>query len=129
MTHTISELGMDGNWICRSLLMDRLNINEGMFVENAIAQIPNSSGHRLFYYSRSDPDTRRNSIEIDFLIMVRGDICPVEVKSSVSTKHVSLDKFREKFGKRIGQPYVLCLKDVEEKDGILYLPLYMPQLL
>lgn len=129
VTHAISELSMEFNGIYRSLLMDRMNINEGMFVENAIAQILNANGHRLYYYSRSDPDTRRNSIEIDFLIMVRGEVCPVEVKSSASTKHISLDKFREKFGKRIGQPYILCLKDVEEKDGILYLPLYMAQLL
>ncbi len=129
ITHAISELGMDMESVYAGLLMDRLSLNEGMFVENLVCQMLNASGHRLFYYSRSSSNDRRNDIEIDFLVMRNGRICPVEVKSARSTKHVSLDKFRERFGKRIGQPFILCTKDVGEKDGIVYLPLYMAPLL
>ncbi len=129
ITHAISELSMDMDSVYADLLMDRLNLNEGMFVENLVCQMLNASGHRLFYYSRSSPNDRRNDIEVDFLVMRNGKICPVEVKSASSTKHVSLDKFRERFGKRIGQPFILCTKDVGEKDGIVYLPLYMAPLL
>lgn len=129
ITHAISELSMDMDSVYADLLMDRLNLNEGMFVENLVCQMLNASGHRLFFYSRSSPNDRRNDIEVDFLVMRNGKICPVEVKSASSTKHVSLDKFRERFGKRIGQPFILCTKDVGEKDGIVYLPLYMASLL
>lgn len=129
VTHAVSELGMDADRVYADLLMDRMNLNEGMFAENLVAQTLVANGRRLFFYSRSDPDTRRNSIEIDFLVMKDGKVCPLEVKSSRSTKHVSLDKFMERFGKRIGQPVILCLKDIEERDGILYLPIYMSMFL
>ncbi len=125
VTHTISELSMDPDAVYGDLLMDRLNLNEGMFVENMIAQMFTAGGHRLYFYSRKDNRSRLNSLKIDFLIMKDGQICPIEVKSSKNTKHVSLDKFREKFGKRLGQSYILCTKDIEVRDGIVYLPLYM----
>lgn len=129
ITHTVSELNMDANSVYADLLMDKLNLNEGMFIENLVCQMLNASGHALYYYSRSNPNDRKNEIEVDFLVMRNGKICPVEVKSSSSTKHVSLDKFIKRFGKRIGQPFILCTKDITENDGILYLPLYMASLL
>ena len=43
--------------------------------------------------------------------------------------HSSLDKFRRKFGKQVGDSFVLCTRDVVEKDGVTYLPLYMAPLL
>ena len=106
-----------------------LGVNEGMVMENYVAQAFTASGRRLFFYSRYDLENAANRMEIDFLIR-RGDkICPVEVKSGNSRSHASLDKFRAKFGKRIGEPFVLCIKDYMEKDGVTYLPLYMAQLL
>lgn len=129
ITHTVSELNMGADSVYADLLMDKLNLNEGMFVENLVCQMLNASGHDLYFYSRSNPNDRRNEIEVDFLVMRNGKICPVEVKSSSSTKHVSLDKFINRFGKRIGQPFILCTKDVTEKDGIVYLPLYMASFL
>ncbi len=125
ITQSISALSLDTNETYRAILADRLGMNEGMFVENAVAQMLTAEGRRLFFYSRSDHNDRRNDIEVDFLIMKDGKVCPVEVKSSKSTKHVSLDKFRERFGKRIGQPYILCTRDIGVRDGIVYLPLYM----
>ena len=40
-------------------------------------------------------------------------------------RHASLDKFRAKFGDRLGESFILCTKDVAQKDGITRLPLYM----
>ena len=106
-----------------------LGVNEGMVMENYVAQALTASGRRLFFYSRYDLENAANRMEIDFLIR-RGDkISPVEVKSGNSRSHASLDKFRAKFGKRIGESFVLCTKDLAEKDGVTYLPLYMAQLL
>ncbi len=103
-----------------------LGINEGMVIENSVAQALSASGRRLFFYSRYDLETAANRMEIDFLIR-RGDrICPVEVKSGRNyARHASLDKFRAKFGDRLGESFVLCTKDVARKDGITRLPLYM----
>lgn len=129
ITHAMSELRMDANAVCRELIMGCLNLNEGMFAENAVAQALVATGHRLYYYSRSDPETRRNSVEVDFLIMDDGKVRALEVKSGRSTKHVSLDKFEARFGKRTGQPCILCTRDLEERGGILYLPLYMAMFL
>ncbi len=119
----------------KSLLLGKIGINEGMFAENIVAQCLRANGRNLFFYSRpakkaspnGDGDEKR--LEIDFLIRRKGKICPVEVKSGDRLTHASLDAFVEKFGKRLGQPYVLCMKDVQEKDGIVYLPLYMASVL
>ena len=43
--------------------------------------------------------------------------------------HASLDKFRRKFGKRLGAAYILSTKDVMVKNGIYHLPLYMAMFL
>ena len=64
-------------------------------------------------------------MEIDFLIRRAGKISPIEVKSVGYQHHASLDNFMKKFSNRLGTPYILYMKDVMEKDGIVHLPLYM----
>jgi len=68
-------------------------------------------------------------MEIDFLIDINGKICPVEVKSSAYRAHSSLDKFRKKFSKKIGDSYILYTKDFMIKDDVKHLPLYMAMFL
>ena len=103
--------------------------NSGMIAENAVAQSFTMSGRPLFFYSRRNPESHRNELEIDFLIRRDGAICPVEAKSGKYQSHASLDKFCAKFKGRLGQPYILYTKDVMEKDGIVHLPLYMAMFL
>lgn len=64
-------------------------------------------------------------MEIDFLIADGKKISPIEVKSGNYRSHASLDKFRKKFSKTVGTPYILYPKDVMQKDDIWHLPLYM----
>ncbi|MGN0885726.1 MAG: ATP-binding protein [Candidatus Spyradenecus sp.] len=109
----------------KQLLTGNLAINEGMFMENVVAQMLRASGKRLFFYSRRNPTTHRPEIEIDFLIQRGERICPIEVKSGNYRSHTSLDKFRQRFGKAIGEPIILYPKDLMLRDGILHLPLYM----
>lgn len=106
-----------------------LYINEGMIMENYVAQAFSCNERKLFFYSRYDLSSAENRIEIDFLIR-RGDkICPVEVKSGNYRSHLSLDKFKKKFKKRIGETFILYTKDVMLKDDIIHLPLYMAMFL
>ena len=106
-----------------------LYINEGMVMENYVAQAFVFSGRRLFFYSRYDIKNSEARMEIDFLIRIGDKISPVEVKSGNYRSHKSLDKFKNKFKNRIGDSFILYTKDLMEKDGILHLPLYMASFL
>ena len=113
------------NQIYRDLLLDKLNINEGMIVENCIAQALRANGHSLYYYEVNNPENPSDDMEIDFVITEGNKLSPIEVKSANYKKHSSIDKFKKKFGKKIGTRYVLHTKDVKVEKDLVYLPLYM----
>lgn len=129
VTHTFMDAAFTDNELYKAILFDRLDINEGMIMENVVAQMLRQNGHKLYFYSRNDNRRRENHMEIDFLITERKKISPVEVKSANYRSHASIDKFRKKFTSKIGTPYILYPKDVMEKDGIWHLPLYMAMFL
>ena len=129
VTQTFMDGAFTDNELYKAILFDKLDINEGMIMENIVAQMLRRNGHKLYFYSRSDPDHRENHMEIDFLITENKKIAPVEVKSGNYRSHASLDKFRKKFSRKIGTSYILYTKDAMEKDGILHLPLYMAMFL
>ena len=129
VTHTFKDKNYTDNELYRAILFDKLNINEGMIVENAVAQMLRLHRERLYFYSRSDSQNRENHMEIDFLITEGKKIAPIEVKSGNYRSHASLDKFRRHFSSVIGDSYILHTKDVMVKDGIIHLPLYMAELL
>lgn len=113
------------NEIYKAILFDKLNINEGMIMENFVAQTLKSKGYELFYYSKNDNDIIENNMEVDFLIVQDKKINPIEVKSGDYKKHTSLDRFKKKFKKNVGTRYVLHTKDLKVEGDIVYLPLYM----
>lgn len=129
VTMSMMDRGLGDEDFYRDILLDRMNVNEGMFAENIVAQMLRANGTKLFFYSRADRDNRDETMEIDFLVRIGGKICPVEVKSGDRIQCSSLEKFKKKFGRKVGQPYVLCTRDLHEKDGVLLLPLYMAFLL
>jgi HSP90 family molecular chaperone len=55
----------------------------------------------------------------------RHNIIPIEVKSSQRYTLSSLRKCVKKYSRYLAEPIVLHTSDLTEKDGILYLPLYM----
>ncbi len=115
------------------ILSESLEVNAGMLIENVVAQMLRAAGQELYYYSNSDRREAANRMEIDFLIdkpdlTRRHNVMPIEVKSSRSYSTVSLDKFRVKFARQLATPYVLHTKNLEEKNGVMYLPLYMASL-
>lgn len=120
--------------IYQKLMFEKLEINEGMLVENVVAQMLKAANHKLFFYSNYDKENAENRMEIDFLIQKkivtsRHNISPIEVKSSSNYTLTSLKKCVNKFGQYLAESYVLHSKDLEVKNGIIYLPLYMTHLL
>lgn len=116
------------------LLNDDIELNEGMIVENVVAQMLRAAGHKLYFYSNSDRNVAENRMEIDFLIaksktQTRGNVSPIEVKSGRKYSTVSMDKFRAKYAPFLDTPFVLHKKDLQVKDGVVYLPLYMAPML
>ena len=129
VTHTFRDNEYADNGLYRAILFDKLHINEGKIFENAVAQALRTSGHRLYFYSRVESQNRRNNIEIDFLIVRKNKVSPIEVKSASYRYHSSLDKFSAKFSKTIGEPYIVYTKDVMVKEGITHIPAYMAMFL
>ena len=97
--------------------------------ENIVAQMLRTAGNELFFYSNVSR-VAEDRMEIDFLVRKpsvtdRHNISPVEVKSSSRYSLTSLEKFTNKYGKYLATPFVLHTGDLAEKDGVIYLPLYM----
>ena len=118
----------------RKILLDKLEMNSGMIVENIVAQMLRTAGHKLFFYSNSTMTDRDSRMEIDFLIAkskitTRHNISPIEVKSSARYTLTSLRKCIAKYGSYLSTAYVIHPADLKEEDNIIYLPLYMCPLL
>ena len=129
VTHTFMDSQFTENELYKAILFDKLNINEGMIMENVVAQMLRSRGHKLYFYSRTDNINRENHMEIDFIITEGKKISPIEVKSNNYNSHSSLDKFKNKFQSKIANSYILYSKDVMIKDNIIHLPFYMAMFL
>ena len=129
VTQTFMDKTFTDNELYKAVLFDKLDINEGMIMENVVAQMLRCNGHKLYFYSRNDNEHRENHMEIDFLITEQKKISPIEVKSANCRSHSSLNKFNKKFSSKIGTSYILYPKDVMIKDGIVHLPLYMAMFL
>lgn len=118
--------------VYRSILRGNIGVNEGMLVENVIAQMLVAAGHRLFFYSQSGKGKKENRMEIDFLVTRpyanaagKPRVSPIEVKSPRQYGTTSLDRFKEKFGRRVGTQYVLHPKQMQIEGDRMCLPLYM----
>lgn len=134
ISHAFNLKTIMGNELYLKLALGKLEVNEGMLVENVVAQMLKASGHELFFYSNNSKYSAEDRMEIDFLISKpvitnRHNISPIEVKSSNSYTITSLNKLRTKFAPMLAESYVLHPADVEVKDGVVYLPLFMASLL
>lgn len=132
VTLAFSDNRQTSEEVYRAVLLDDIGVNEGMLVENVVAQMLVASGHRLFFYSQSGKKEGEDRMEIDFLVVRpyadaagKPRVSPIEVKSPRQYGTTSLDRFRDRFGKRVGTQYVLHPKQLRIEDGREYLPLYM----
>lgn len=108
--------------IYKQLIVDKLGVNLGMVMENAVAQALACSGHELFFH-------RFDRYEVDFLLASGKKLLPIEVKSSSYSTHKSLDNFREKYSDRVKNSYVIYSRDLKREGDVTYIPFYMTSLL
>ena len=131
VSHLFADNGETPHEVYRDILLGKLEINEGMFTENAVAQQLVCSGRGLYFYSRRDDRDWSNTMEVDFLVTRGYDdaagrmrVSPVEVKSTKRYGARSLDKFKDKFGSRVGTRYILHPRPMEVSGDLVRLPLY-----
>lgn len=127
VTMQFKDKDFTDNIIYEKLLSDKLSANLGYLYENAVAQAIVSSGNQLFYYTFTNDKIKKN-YEIDFILSKKNKICPIEVKSSNYRKHISIDKFYEKFSNRILKRYIIHTKDISKDKDIQCIPIYLSSL-
>lgn len=112
----------------KALIFDKLGINQGMILENMVAQMLRANGYSLYFHEfldRSESEEKEKKYEIDFLIIKKKKICPIEVKSSGYKRHKSFDRFKQKYQLKMEDRYIVYAKDLRQENGITYMPFYM----
>ena len=112
----------------KALIIDDLGINQGMIIENMVAQMLRASGHGLYFHEylyKSEDSEKEKKYEIDFIIVKKRKICPIEVKSSNYKSHKSFDYLIKKYQLKMEDRYIIYTKDLRYEDGITYIPIYM----
>lgn len=122
------------NDIYRKIVLGKLSLNNGMFMENMVAQMLAANRHKLYFYSNADRDDKESRMELDFLIPKskitnQHNINFIEVKSGTRYDLTSLEKAIKKYADEMNQAIVLHPGNLKQEDGILYLPVYMGFLL
>ena len=113
------------NELYKAILLDKLQVNEGMLLENMVAQNIRANGRRAYYYKETSRENKKTVMEIDFLIRDGNKLVPIEVKSGENRSIKSLTAFKEKYGKKVGRCIVLHHGEIRREDNILWLPYYM----
>ena len=103
------------------LLSDSLPANLGYLYENAMATTITSFGKDL-YYSTWEHEGRKNSYELDFLVVKGTKIMPIECKSAKTESHKSLDDFCRRYHSRITSPTIFSQKDFSRNGNIMAYP-------
>ena len=113
-----------GDNIYSRLLSDKLPADLGYLYENVAAQII-ASTNRTPYYHTWEKEGSTHYFEVDFLLQAGAKIIPVEVKSSATKNHESIDAFCTKFSSRIGRPLLISQKDDGNEGQLMLKPVYM----
>ena len=116
--------------VYRKIILGKLSLNEGMFMENIIAQMLKANGHELYFYSNSSRDNKEDRMELDFLLLKskitnKHNINIIEVKSGETYSLTSLKKAVNKYSVQINKAFVLHPDNVVVEGDITYLPVYM----
>lgn len=106
---------------CKLQILDNNpDINKGAVYENYVAQELFAHGYPTYYYNS------KTNGELDFVVEHHGHVLPIEVKSGKDYKrHSALNNVLNNHNYGINEAYVLCNNNLEVKDKITYLPIYM----
>ncbi|MCR5686339.1 MAG: AAA family ATPase [Lachnospiraceae bacterium] len=110
--------------IYSKLLRDKLSADLGFLYENAVAQMITAAG-RSAYYHTWQKENSTHYYEVDFLLQDKAKLLPLEVKSSATKKHESVDAFCKKYSQYVSQAILLSQKDVGKDNGLKLKPIYM----
>lgn len=113
------------NELYKSILFDKLHVNEGMIIENMVAQCLRANGHNVFFYKKVNKETKKTEMEIDFLIRKNSKVIPIEVKSGGHKSISSINKLKATYEKRIGNGIILHHGEIKQEENSLWLPYYM----
>ena len=112
------------NVIYQKLLTNKLTADLGYVYENVVSQMLVASGKKLYYHTWPTENGKRN-YEVDFLIPDGGKVSVIEVKSSQSKEHPSIDNFVKKYSARILQSYLIHGKDMRKDGALKCIPFYI----
>lgn len=134
LSMAFDEKGLVDEEIYKKILFDKLSFNEGMIIENIVAQMLVSGKRKLYFYSRNDRKDSSEKMEIDFLIAKNNvtskhNITPIEVKSGKNYTYSSLNKFKAKYKDYLNKSIIIHQDDLKQENEVLYLPIYMTPLL
>ena len=133
ISHAFSENKAALAEIVKAILFGKLEVNKGMIIENAVAQMFRAAGQELYFHFNDDRKNAANTMEVDFVltkskVSAAHNVYPIEVKSNKEYSTTSLERFQSKFKRYVATPVVLHPKDLATRNGIGYLPLYMAPL-
>lgn len=134
LSMTFNEKAIVSEEIYKKILFDKLSFNEGMILENIVAQMLVANNRKLYFFSKNDRQNSSETMEIDFLISSnkvtsKHNIIPIEIKSGERYTFTSLEKLKNKYSEYLAEPIIIHTKDLKEDKGILYVPVYMTGLL
>ena len=134
LSMTFNEKEIISEGIYKKILFDKLAFNNGMIMENMVAQLLTAAGNKLYFFSKYNKENSKDAMEIDFLISKssitsKHNIIPIEVKSGKNYTYASLKKLYDKYNDYLAQPIILHTSDLKIENDILYLPIYMTMLL
>lgn len=66
ISHAFDERGIVTSELYQKLMFDKLEVNEGMLVENIVAQMLRAAGHKLYFFSKYSAKEADERMEIDF---------------------------------------------------------------
>lgn len=134
LSMTFNDREITSEEIYKKILFNKLTFNNGMIVENIVAQMLVASKNKLYFFSRNNREDSSETMEIDFLLSKSAitsmhNIIPIEVKSGKNYTYSSLNKLIGKYKDYLAQPIIIHTSDLKIENNILYLPIYMTILL
>lgn len=110
------------------LLSNKLPANLGFLYENAVAQAFATRGDDL-YYMTWPKEGSTHAYELDFILSKGTKVVPIEVKSSRTDSHGSIDEFCRKYSALVTDPCMLSQKDITRTASIVNYPFYLASLI
>ena len=112
--------------IYQKIILGKLGMNMGMLFENYAAMALSSNGFEPYFYTWKEEESGAlKYYEIDFLVPIKGKTTPLEIKSKRVSSISSLIAFKQKYGKSIGEKYIVRPKPLSYGDNLTNLPSYM----